>query len=140
MVYSKKGIVTMNPKTYLEKAARTDHDDYAPVVERIANEETAKLMHYLLGVGSESGELQNALKRYIAYAKPVDKVNVKEELGDVLWYMARICSLFEWTLEEVMELNINKLEIRFPEKFTEEAALNRNLDKERETLEGKETK
>lgn len=125
----------MNSKTYLEKAARTDHVDYKPVVERISNEETAKLTHYLLGIGSESGELQNALKRFVAYNKAVDKVNIKEELGDVLWYMARICSQFGWTFEEVMQLNIEKLEARFPEKFTEEAAVNRNLKKEREILE-----
>lgn len=125
----------MNPKTYIEKTARTDHSDYSQVVERISNPETARLIHYELGICSESGELQNALKRWVAYGKPVDAVNIKEELGDVLWYMARICDLFGWTLEEVMQTNINKLEVRFPEKFTEEAALNRNLEKERETLE-----
>lgn len=127
----------MNPKTYLEKSARTDHSDYAQVVERISNAETAKLIHYQLGIGSESGELQNALKRWVAYGKPIDKTNIKEELGDVLWYMARICDAFGWTLEEVMELNIKKLEARFPEKFTTDAALNRDLEKERRILEGK---
>lgn len=126
----------MNPKTYLEKAARTDHSDYTQVVERISNPETARLIHYQLGIGSESGELQNALKRWVAYGRPVDAVNIKEELGDVLWYMARIMDQFGWTLEEVMALNIKKLETRFPEKFTTDAALNRDLEKERKTLEG----
>lgn len=125
----------MTPSTYLEKSARTDHADYAPVVERISNELTAKLTHYSLGVGSESGELQNALKRFIAYGKPVDSVNVKEELGDLLWYMARIMVMFGWTMEEVLAANIAKLEARFPDKFSQEANDNRNLENERKVVE-----
>ena len=127
----------MNQKTYIEKSSRTDLNDYSPIVERIANPETAKMIHYLLGIGSESGELQNALKRWVAYERPLDKTNVKEELGDVLWYMARICDMFGWTFEEVMALNIKKLETRFPDKFTTENAVNRDLQKERMTLEEK---
>lgn len=125
----------MKPSLYLEKTARTDHSDYAPVVERISNELAAKLTHYSLGVGSESGELQNALKRFVAYGKPVDAVNIKEELGDLLWYMARIMVMFGWTMEEVLAANIAKLEARFPEKFSQEANDNRNLENERKVVE-----
>jgi NTP pyrophosphatase (non-canonical NTP hydrolase) len=127
----------MNPSDYVTNAAKTDHRDYGPVVERISNEETAKLLHYVLGLCTETGELQDALKKFVAYGKPIDKVNLKEELGDVLWYIARICGELNFSFEEIMEININKLKARYGEKFTEEAALNRDLNKERKVLENK---
>lgn len=125
----------MAPKEYVRLAAKTDHRDYGPVVERISNEEFAKLTHYTLGLGTEVGEVQDILKKRLAYGKPIDKVNLKEELGDVLWYIARLCDTFGYTFEELMEVNIAKLKARYGEKFTEDAALNRNLDNERSVLE-----
>jgi NTP pyrophosphatase (non-canonical NTP hydrolase) len=127
----------MNPTQYLNDAEKTDHRDYGPVVERISNEEFAKLMHYSLGLATETGEIQDILKKRLAYGKPIDMTNLKEELGDLMWYIARLCKSFNFTLEEVMELNINKLKARYGDKFTEEAALNRNLVKERDVLENK---
>lgn len=128
----------MNPTDYRKNADKTDHQDYSSVIERISgNEELVKFAHYALGVGTESGELQDILKKALVYGKPIDKVNVKEEIGDVIWYLDRLCKMYGWTLEEIMETNIQKLKTRYGEKFTEEAALLRNLEKERETLEGK---
>jgi NTP pyrophosphatase (non-canonical NTP hydrolase) len=130
----------MSPKEYVRLAAKTDHRDYGPVVERISNEEFAKLTHYAFGLATETGEVQDILKKRLAYGKPIDTVNLKEELGDVLWYIARLCDLFGVTFEELMETNIAKLKARYGEKFTEDAALNRNLSNERQVLESKEAK
>jgi hypothetical protein len=52
-----------------------------------------------------------------------------------MWYVANICNINKWDLREILETNINKLEARYPEKFTEDKALNRNLDIERKILE-----
>ena len=128
----------MNPAEYVANAAKTDHRDYTPVVERISNEEFAKLTHYSLGLGTETGEVLDILKKRLAYGKPIDMVNLKEELGDLLWYVARLCGEFGFTFEELMETNIAKLKARYGEKFTEDAALNRNLKNERATLESQE--
>ncbi len=121
--------------SYQDDAAKTDSKDYQPVVDRLHNQDAARLLHYALGLATEAGEFQDAVKKFIAYGKPLDKTNLKEEVGDLLWYIARICSLYGWSMEEVMDLNINKLKARFPEKFTEENALTRDLANERKILE-----
>jgi hypothetical protein len=41
-----------------------------------------------------------------------------------------------WDLREILATNIAKLEARYPEKFTEEQAINRDLGAERQVLEG----
>lgn len=83
--------------------------------------------------------INGAVKKFIAYNKPVDK----EELQKLLQYGFNVCANFydsgiKVNLEEAMGRNIAKLKARFPEKFSDEKALNRDLDKEREVLEGKD--
>jgi NTP pyrophosphatase (non-canonical NTP hydrolase) len=74
------------------------------------------LIHYALGLCTESGEFSTALKKHLFYGKELDETNLKEELGDLLWYIARACEALDTTLEEVMESNISKLRIRYPEE------------------------
>jgi NTP pyrophosphatase (non-canonical NTP hydrolase) len=97
----------------------------------------ARLLHGLMGVATESGELMDPLKRELIYGKGLDEVNVMEECGDLLWYIALALDAAGYTMEEAMERNISKLRARFPNRFTEEDALNRDLDAERRTLEDK---
>lgn len=128
----------MTPSEYIKNTAATDHDDLGAYQMSARCMDSARMLHYVLGVGTEAGELQDAVKRWVAYNKPLDVVNVKEELGDLLWYMARICDELGLTFEECMARNIEKLRTRYPNKFTEQAALNRNLEAERKVLEQKD--
>jgi NTP pyrophosphatase (non-canonical NTP hydrolase) len=130
-----KAVLELKPINYAIEAGVTDHKDYSTVVARIADDRTARLIHYALGIGSEAGELQDALKKYVAYGKPLDLVNLKEEVGDLLWYIARICDTAGFSIEDAMETNIAKLKARYGHKWTQQAALNRDLEKEREILE-----
>lgn len=125
----------MNPKEYIKLTGVTDHDFAGTMAMSERMRQHATLLHYVLGVGTEAGELQDAVKRMVAYGKPCDIINIKEEVGDCLWYLARICNFMNCSLEHCMELNINKLKARYGDKFTEHAALNRDLIKEREILE-----
>ena len=94
-------------------------------------------IHMVLGMQTEAAEIADAYKKTIAYKKELDFVNVKEELGDILWYIANLCNMHGWDLRDIMQTNIDKLKARYPEKFTEENALNRDLNKERATLESR---
>ncbi len=127
----------MKPEEYIKNTSVTDHTDEQALVMASRCKDKARLLHYVLGVGTEAGELQDALKRCIAYGKELDSTNVKEECSDVLWYIARILDHFNWSFEEVMETNINKLKARYGDKFSEHAALNRDLETERKVLESK---
>lgn len=93
------------------------------------------IIHMLFGMITEVGELTDIFKKSIAYGKEIDWVNVEEELGDLMFYIASFCRINNIDLEDVILTNVNKLEERYKEKFTEEEALNRNLEKEREILE-----
>lgn len=92
-------------------------------------------LHMALGMSTEAGEFLDVFKKKLAYKKDIDYINLKEELGDQMWYIANFCNLQGWNMEDVMDINLNKLKARFPEKFTEEKALNRDLVKERQILE-----
>ena len=92
-------------------------------------------IHMVSGMITESAEIMDVYKKHIAYGKELDLVNVKEEIGDLMWYIVNMCTINNWDLESILETNINKLKSRYPEKFSSENALNRNLKKEREILE-----
>ena len=70
-----------------------------------------------LGLCGESGEVADIIKKHLAGAKELDKDHLKEELGDVLWYIAEACDCFGFTLEEVAKANIEKLKKRHPNGF-----------------------
>jgi NTP pyrophosphatase (non-canonical NTP hydrolase) len=126
----------MTSKEYQKQAAVTDKDDYSEIQNRMGTEFNSKLIHYVLGIGTEAGELQDAVKKHLMYGKPLDRINLIEEAADIFWYCARLLTLLDSDFEEAMDRNIAKLRARFGEKFTEHAALNRDLKKERKILEG----
>jgi NTP pyrophosphatase (non-canonical NTP hydrolase) len=124
----------MNNNEYIAATGRTDLSDYTEARERAYK--CAELTHYADGLVTEAAEIKDVFKAYIAYGKPIDSVNVKEELGDIFWYMGRICEYYGWKFEDVQQLNIDKLKGRYPEKFNSDQAINRDLSAEREILEG----
>ncbi len=93
----------------------------------------SRLFHAIIGIATESSELLEAL-RY----NEIDRVNILEELGDLNWYQAIAVDELHASFEEdVLDRVIAKLRARYPEKFTSENAINRDLVKERQVLEGK---
>lgn len=91
-------------------------------------------LHMILGIITEAGELADVYKKALAYGKEIDEVNVQEEIGDLMWYIANFCTMNGYDLEQILSANIAKLRVRYPERFSAESALNRDLDKESETL------
>lgn len=120
---------------YLKESAKTASGDFDKIKARLSDESTVNLLHAALGLATEAAEIADALKKHIYYGKPLDKVNLAEEIGDQMWYCAIVARELGLTFEQIQETNIQKLKARYGEKFTEEAAVNRNLDKEREILE-----
>ena len=92
----------------------------------------ARLFHSVIGIATESSELLEALK---LDGTPMDTVNMLEEFGDLNWYQAIGIDQAGGSFEQVLERNIAKLKARFPNKFTSEDAINRDLTKERAILE-----
>ena len=126
----------MTPDQYLQASERTENK-FPDGIHLSA--EQAEILHGTLGIVTEAGEIADVLKKHLIYGKPLDKVNLKEELGDAAWYIALMIRRLQTSFEQVFDVNIEKLYVRYPEKFTEEAALNRDVIKERKLLESRET-
>jgi NTP pyrophosphatase (non-canonical NTP hydrolase) len=92
-------------------------------------------LHMILGITTEAGELADVFKKFLAYNKEIDWVNIQEEIGDILFYIFAFCSMNNLDFEKICEANLSKLRIRYPEKYTDSNANNRNLEKERKLLE-----
>ncbi len=125
----------MNSKNYIQDAIRTESTDFQSMDQRLGDNGTKRLLHAGIGLATEAGEFLDALKKHIFYGKELDRVNLKEEMGDLFWYMAIACDELGVEFEPLMERNIEKLKARYGEKFTENKAENRDLDSERLILE-----
>lgn len=97
-------------------------------------EQEQRIFHSIVGLMTEAHELMEALLKMLETGE-VDIVNLREEFGDTMWYQAIGLDAIGSDFEEAGSINIAKLAARYPEKFTEENALNRNLVKERAILE-----
>lgn len=114
-------------KTYVTNSLSREPDKtYAPVRARIEAAPTGmRLIHGAMGIAGESGELVDAIKKHVFYGKPLDTENVKEELGDILWYMSILLDEVGSSFEDIMTRNDNKLGTRYPKGYTNEAAIAR---------------
>ena len=88
-----------------------------------------RVFHSIVGIATEAVELLEALGD-----ENFDRINFLEELGDLNWYEAIGIDAVSGDFDEVLETNIAKLRKRYADKFSEEAANNRDLDAEREVL------
>lgn len=114
----------MTPNEYQEAALRSE----STVAKLFISEQLTRALHSVIGISTESGELSDTVKKALFYRQGLDVENFKEELGDLLWYIAVGAQACGTTIEVLMQDNIEKLKIRYPEKFTEEHAKAR-LDK-----------
>jgi len=126
----------MNANEYQKSAVATAACDHDTIRKRLCGDSSdIDLLHAAMGICTEAGEFIDPIKKTVFYGKPLDVVNLKEELGDMLWYIALAAEAMGTTIGEVMSTNISKLEARYGGKFTESAAVIRDLAVEREILE-----
>lgn len=74
------------------------------------------IIYPTLGLTGEAGEVADKVKKVIRDNNEVfteeKKLEIIKELGDVLWYIATLSYELGYTLEQVGEINNNKLESR----------------------------
>lgn len=110
-------------------------------VSRLAK--NMRLIHVAMGLITEAGEFAERVFNHVFEGKALDRVGLAEELGDTNWYERigadELKDLFpgEPALAAIIQQNVDKLKARFPDKFTEERAIERDLTNERRVLEGK---
>lgn len=106
----------MSPNEYQKLAMRTCSIPY--------DRKDDMVRHGVFGLCSEAGEVSGIFqKEYQGHS--IDPEHLKKELGDCLWMIAEICEAYGFTIEDVMQLNIDKLKARYPEGFDTEHSLHR---------------
>ena len=86
-------------------------------LEVTADCNVSQLMTAALGLSAEAGEFTEVVKKIFLQGKPYNEDNVfhmKRELGDICWYLAQACMALDTTFDEVIEMNVEKLQSRYP--------------------------
>jgi NTP pyrophosphatase (non-canonical NTP hydrolase) len=126
----------LNPDEYQAKALRTaGQDDLTMSALGLAGESSEFLeLISLVALSTEltiaTGKYTELIKKHKYHGHELDKAKAIKELGDVQWYLAVAAATLDVPLSVVMEENIRKLEVRYPEKFSTEASVNRTENKE----------
>ena len=107
--------VTSDPSIDLDQLKRSFDD-----IEKVSNIKTPRLLTAALGLGSETGEFVEIVKKMFLQGKPPSEDNVfhmKRELGDIMWYWVTACAALNLDPYEVISENQEKLAARYGEKF-----------------------
>lgn len=90
-------------------------------IEESSSIKMPRLLTAALGLGSETGEFVEIVKKMVLQGKPADEANIfhmKRELGDIMWYWVTACMALGLDPVEVISENQKKLEDRYGEQFT----------------------
>ena len=107
--------VTSDPSIDLD-SLKNSFDD----IESSSPIKTPRLLTAALGLGSETGEFVEIVKKMFLQGKPPNEDNIfhmKRELGDIMWYWVTACASLGLDPYEVISENQEKLAARYGEKF-----------------------
>ena len=107
--------VTSEPSLDIE-ALKKSMDE----IESNSSIEMPRLLTAALGLGSETGEFVEIVKKMVLQGKPTSEDNIfhmKRELGDIMWYWTTACASLGLDPFEVINENQKKLEARYGKKF-----------------------
>lgn len=83
------------------------------------------LINGVMGLCGESGEAIDIVKKWLAQGHELDREKLKKELGDIAWYLAETATALDFSLEDVLQSNLNKLKKRYPEGFEVQRSVDR---------------
>ncbi len=115
----------VDPKKYAQfvnGVTSNESKDHHAFAQRIVNLQsegfpTERLLTAAVGMSAEAGEFTEVVKKIIFQGKPVNEENLfhlKRELGDIMWYVMQACMGLETCLDEIIEMNVDKLKARYP--------------------------
>jgi NTP pyrophosphatase (non-canonical NTP hydrolase) len=65
-----------------------------------------------LGMMGEAGEASEKVKKWLRGDRELDKLDLIKELGDVLWYITSLADDLGYSLQDVLDTNVEKLSCR----------------------------
>jgi NTP pyrophosphatase (non-canonical NTP hydrolase) len=107
---------------FVDAVTSNESKNYYDFAQRIAILQdqgfpTERLLTAAVGMSAEAGEFTEVIKKIIFQGKPVNEENLfhlKRELGDIMWYVAQACMGLGVSFNEIVEMNVEKLEARYP--------------------------
>ena len=102
--------------------ASKNPEDFSDALDIIEEQGVApeRILTAALGICAEGGEFTEVVKKCVFQGKPMDEHTVwhaKRELGDIMWYLVQACIALDTNIEEVIYMNTDKLESRYPDGF-----------------------
>lgn len=107
----------MTGKEYQKAALRT--------ASGMNYEHHGMLMNGALGLCGESGEVADLVKKATFQGHELNAERVAEELGDVAWYLAVAAEAIGYSLDDILQMNVDKLLKRYPDGFDAERSVHR---------------
>ena len=120
------GIVVQDYEEFVRKLFKTTNSNGA-------NDFIWNLTHSALGIGGEAGEVVDLIKKTFANNRTLDGDKLVKELGDLMFYIQAMCNTINIPLITVLQNNVDKLTKRFPEGYSDAAALARADENNGET-------
>ena len=102
-------------------------DEYQRLAARTINPNNStveNLLHGILGISAEAGEFLGLFQK-LYQGHEIDSEHAGKELGDILWTIAEVCTCLGWSMDDIMALNIKKLQERYPNGFETEKSIHR---------------
>jgi len=90
------------------------------IIEETSEVPPERLITAALGICAEGGEFTEVVKKCIFQGKAMDEhtiFHLKRELGDIMWYISQACIALDTNIEDIIYMNIEKLEARYPDGF-----------------------
>ena len=117
--------MTVNTEAYLEfvnavtSQPSQDNEAFVYRIQELQGEgfPSERLLTAAVGMSAEAGEFTEIVKKIVFQGKPVNEENLfhmKRELGDIMWYVAQACMGLNTSIDEIIEMNVEKLEKRYP--------------------------
>ena len=117
--------MTVNTERYLEfvngvtSQQSKDHEAFVYRVQELEGQgfPSERLLTASVGMCAEAGEFTEVVKKIVFQGKPVNEDNMfhlKRELGDIMWYVAQACMGLNVSFNEIVEMNVEKLQARYP--------------------------
>jgi NTP pyrophosphatase (non-canonical NTP hydrolase) len=92
-------------------------EEYQAGAARTINKCEGELINHALGLAGEGGEVIELIKKHAFHGKPLNDELLSEEIGDLLWYVAAVCTTRGLSLSTVASNNLAKLKRRYPGGF-----------------------
>src|SRR5210317_647225 len=106
-----------------------EFSDALDIIDETSGISPERLITAAMGICAEGGEFTEVVKKCVFQGKPMDEhtiYHLKRELGDIMWYISQACIALDTSIEDIIYMNIEKLEARYPDGFESFRSNNRS--------------